>query len=186
MFDRYSVSNDTHRLALRWKNPQVAVLRLPKKRMWAPCIALTLFLAGWYFALFSQVDFAAAESPWRALWLTLKDEPGLAIPFLLPLLPLVMIIRDTFGGNHLEFNREKRIISRRGRRKMGFDDVESLVIRGGAGRAGPDSAQLFLRRRGGQKIFLCRCRDYTDCSALAQEIAALAGAPVQSERAGKG
>jgi len=178
--------NSGQRPRLTWRGTQVARLRVRQKRFWFPFFAMALFLGGWYFLLFNQVDFTSADSPWRALWLTLKAEPGLAIPLLLPLLPLAMITRDTLGGDYMEFNREKGIITRRGRRKLGFDDVEALVIRAGFGRVRRYATQLSMRRRGGQKIFLCRCVDYTDCSALAQEIATLIGAPVRSERAGKG
>ena len=163
-----------------WRNNDVVFLRIKKKHVWKPLLALVVFVAGWYAALMTTIDFSAVSPPWRAVWLALKTDPPLLVVFLLPLFPVIMVIRDTLGQNRLVFNRRERAIYRRKKRLMGFDDVNALLIRMRAKKSARAAAELSLQSNRGRNIFISRCESYESCLILAQEIATVVSVPVKT------
>ena len=172
--------HDSSGAVLLWKERNIAVLRVKQKHGWKPLLALGVFLAGWYTALMTAIDFGTVSPAWRALWQALRAEPPLLVVFLIPLFPVIMVTRDILGHNRLVLNRGDRTIYRGRKRLMGFDAVSGLLIRQRSKKSMSAAVDLSLQVNGGRKIFLARCPSYEAGSLLAHEIATVVNAPVKS------
>ena len=156
---------------LKWSGRDIAYLRVKKKKPFAPLFAAGFFFAFWYGAVLSTFDFTGASSFWQVIVQNVKDEMSILVVLLIPLVPIVIIARETLIGNRMSFNRKDRTILRNRKHLMGFDEAESLLIKIHPHKSRHTVAELYLQSRKGKSVFLSRSERYEACAVLAEELA---------------